>query len=106
MAVDPTPPEGIERYGYTQELRRSLTFRDLVVYGLIFMVPIAPFGIFGSVFQGSGGMVALAYAVGMLAMLFTAARTRRCRARSRWPDRSTPTPGGASRRRSGSCPAG
>ena len=25
------------------------------------MVPIAPFGIFGSVFQGSGGMVALAY---------------------------------------------
>ncbi|MEU4825558.1 APC family permease [Actinomadura sp. NPDC023710] len=72
MAVDPTPPEGIERYGYAQELRRSLTFRDLVVYGLIFMVPIAPFGIFGSVFEGSGGMVALAYAIGMLAMLFTA----------------------------------
>ena len=37
------------------------------------MVPIAPFGIFGSVFQASGGMVALAYAVGMLAMAFTAA---------------------------------
>jgi amino acid transporter len=72
MAVDSAQPEGIERYGYTQELRRSLTFRDLVVYGLIFMVPIAPFGIFGSVFQGSGGMVALAYAIGMLAMLFTA----------------------------------
>ena len=36
------------------------------------MVPIAPFGIFGSVFQGSGGMVALAYAVGMVAMMFTA----------------------------------
>lgn len=67
------PTEGIERFGYTQELRRSLGFKDLVVYGLIFMVPIAPFGIFGSVFQGSGGMVALAYAIGMLAMLFTAA---------------------------------
>jgi amino acid transporter len=65
-------PEGIEQYGYRQELRRTLGFRDLVVYGLIFMVPIAPFGIFGSVFQGSGGMVALAYAIGMLAMLFTA----------------------------------
>ena len=65
--------EGIERYGYTQELRRSLSFTDLLVYGLIFMVPIAPFGIFGSVFQGSGGMVALAYAIGMLAMMFTAA---------------------------------
>jgi len=65
--------EGIERYGYTQELRRTLSFTDLLVYGLIFMVPIAPFGIFGSVFQGSGGMVALAYAIGMLAMMFTAA---------------------------------
>ncbi|MEU5697061.1 APC family permease [Actinosynnema sp. NPDC020468] len=64
--------EGLEKYGYTQELRRSLGFKDLLVYGLIFMVPIAPFGIFGSVFQGSGGMIALAYAIGMLAMLFTA----------------------------------
>jgi amino acid transporter len=64
--------EGIEQYGYTQELRRSLGFRDLLIYGLIFMVPIAPFGIFGSVFAGSGGMIALAYGVGMLAMMFTA----------------------------------
>ncbi|MGW5052647.1 APC family permease [Actinokineospora sp. NPDC004072] len=62
----------LRRYGYTQELRRSLGFRDLLIYGLIFMVPIAPFGIFGGVFQGSGGMVALTYAIGMLAMLFTA----------------------------------
>ena len=59
--------------GYQPELRRSLGFRDLVVYGLVFMVPIAPFGIFGSVYASSGGMVALAYAVGMVAMLFTAA---------------------------------
>ncbi|MEU2348772.1 APC family permease [Modestobacter sp. NPDC049651] len=36
------------------------------------MVPIAPFGIFGSVFSGSGGMIALAYAIGMAAMAFTA----------------------------------
>src|SRR5262245_65732524 len=36
------------------------------------MVPIAPFGIFGGVFQASGGMVALAYAIGMVAMMFTA----------------------------------
>ena len=36
------------------------------------MVPIAPFGIFGGVFQASGGMVALAYAIGGLAMAFTA----------------------------------
>jgi amino acid transporter len=62
----------IEQYGYTQELHRSLSFGDLLVYGLVFMVPIAPFGIFGGVFQGSGGMVALAYAIGMVAMMFTA----------------------------------
>ncbi len=64
--------DDIGRYGYTQELHRSLSFVDLLVYGLVFMVPIAPFGIFGSVFQGSGGMVALAYAIGMVAMMFTA----------------------------------
>ena len=64
--------ETIEHYGYRQELHRSLSFADLLVYGLVFMVPIAPFGIFGGVFQGSGGMVALAYAIGMVAMMFTA----------------------------------
>jgi hypothetical protein len=60
------------QFGYQQELSRSLSFSDLLIYGLIFMVPIAPFGIFGGVFQGSGGMVALAYAIGMVAMVFTA----------------------------------
>jgi amino acid transporter len=69
-AADGTP--GVEAYGYKQELKRSLTFTDLLVYGLIFMVPIAPFGIFGGVFQASGGMVALAYVIGGVAMAFTA----------------------------------
>jgi amino acid transporter len=64
---------GVEEFGYKQELKRTLTFGDLLVYGLVFMVPIAPFGIFGGVFQASGGMVALAYVVGGLAMAFTAA---------------------------------
>src|SRR6187397_1698159 len=63
---------GVEEFGYRQELRRTLGLGDLLIYGLIFMVPIAPFGIFGSVFQASGGMVALAYAIGMVAMVFTA----------------------------------
>ena len=63
---------GVEEFGYRQELSRSLSFADLLIYGLIFMVPIAPFGIFGSVYSGSGGMVALAYAIGMVAMMFTA----------------------------------
>jgi amino acid transporter len=36
------------------------------------MVPIAPFGVFGYVYEASRGMVALAYLVGMVAMFFTA----------------------------------
>ncbi|HEV8562655.1 MAG TPA: APC family permease [Actinophytocola sp.] len=62
----------VEQFGYRQELKRSLTFWDLLIYGLIFMVPIAPFGIFGSVFNASGGMVVLAYAIGAVGMVFTA----------------------------------
>ena len=64
--------DSVEKFGYKQELHRALTYRDLLVYGLIFMVPIAPFGIFGGVFQGSGGMIALAYAIGMVGMMITA----------------------------------
>jgi amino acid transporter len=71
--IPATGATGVEAFGYHQELKRSLSFTDLLVYGLIFMVPIAPFGIFGSVFQASGGMIALAYVIGMLAMGFTAA---------------------------------
>jgi hypothetical protein len=61
-------PTHIERFGYTQELKRSLSTADLVICGLIFIVPIAPFAIFGSVFSLSGGMVALAYCIGLVAM--------------------------------------
>jgi amino acid transporter len=71
--AEATGDRSVEAFGYRQELKRSLSFTDLLVYGLIFMVPIAPFGIFGSVFQASGGMIALAYAIGGLAMAFTAA---------------------------------
>lgn len=66
-------PASLESFGYRQELSRELRFTDLLAYGLVFMVPIAPFAIFGQVFQVSGGMVALTYAVALVAMLFTAA---------------------------------
>lgn len=62
----------LEQFGYKQELKRSLSFGDLLIYGLIFMVPIAPFGIYGDVAVGSKGMVALAYLIGMAGMIFTA----------------------------------
>jgi amino acid transporter len=64
--------EALAEFGYRQELKRSLRMRDLLVYGLIFMVPIAPFAIFGVVFNASRGMVPLTYVIGLVAMLFTA----------------------------------
>lgn len=54
------------------ELKRALTLGDLVVYGLIFIVPIAPFSIFGIVYNASHGMVALVYLIGLVAMSLTA----------------------------------
>jgi amino acid transporter len=65
--------ENIEQFGYQQELRRGVGLTDLVFYGLVFMVPIAPFAIFGLVYSRSDGMPVLAYLVGMIALLFTAA---------------------------------
>jgi amino acid transporter len=62
----------LRSFGYEQELKRSLSLADLVIYGLVFMVPIAPFAIFGVVFNGSKGMVPLTYIIGLVAMLFTA----------------------------------
>lgn len=62
----------LARFGYTQELRRQLGLKDLLIYGLVFMVPIAPFSIFGGVFDASHGMVPLTYLIGFVAMLFTA----------------------------------
>lgn len=62
----------VEQFGYKQELNRALSVWDLLIYGMIFMVPIAPFGVFGAVFEGARGMVPLAYLIGMVAMFFTA----------------------------------
>jgi len=59
------------------------------------MVPIAPFGIFGSVYAGSGGMVALAYVVGMVAMMFTALSYAQMARAFPWRARSTAPPGAA-----------
>jgi amino acid transporter len=62
----------LEQYGYEEQLHRGLTTRDLVVYGLMFIPPIAPYALFGIVWQSAKGMVPLAYLVGLFGMLFTA----------------------------------
>jgi amino acid transporter len=62
----------LEQFGYKQELRRALSTRDLVVYGMIFMLPIAPYTVFGFVWDDAKGMVPLVYLVGLVGMFFTA----------------------------------
>jgi amino acid transporter len=57
---------------YGEQLRRALSFTDLVVYGMVFMLPIAPFSLFGIVQDASHGMVPLAYVLGAVIMSFTA----------------------------------
>lgn len=64
--------QGLEQFGYAQELRRALSTRDLIVYGLVFMVPIAPYAVYGFVWDASKGMVPLAYLLGLAGMFFTA----------------------------------
>jgi amino acid transporter len=63
---------GVEAFGYKQELKRTLSLFDLLVYGLVFIVPGAPVAVFGIVFNASHGMVPLVYLIGLIAMLFTA----------------------------------
>ncbi|MFJ6689588.1 APC family permease [Streptomyces sp. NPDC091294] len=58
--------------GGEHQLRRSLGFRDLVVYGLLFIAPMAPVGVFGTLDAKSHGAVALVYIVATIAMAFTA----------------------------------
>ncbi|MBZ4015493.1 APC family permease [Streptomyces purpurogeneiscleroticus] len=53
-------------------LKRSLSFRDLIVYGLLFIAPMAPVGIFGTLQAKSHGAITLVYVVATIAMAFTA----------------------------------
>jgi amino acid transporter len=71
-APTPAAQRTLESFGYAQELNRSVSTLDLLVYGLVFMVPIAPWAIFGTVYNSAAGMVPLVYVIGLVAMIFTA----------------------------------
>jgi putrescine importer len=53
-------------------LKRVLSRRDLILYGLVILTPTAPYPIFGIVQQTSHGHAVLSYLVAMVAMLLTA----------------------------------
>ncbi|MFE6690045.1 APC family permease [Streptomyces sp. NPDC057743] len=63
---------GDEARSGTGTLRRTLSFRDLVVYGLLFIAPMAPVGIFGTLQATSHGAITAVYVVATVAMAFTA----------------------------------
>ena len=53
-------------------LQRSLSLRDLIVYGLLFIGPTAPMGVYGVLDATSGGVSPLVFIVATIAMGFTA----------------------------------
>ena len=57
---------------HAEALRRSLSRRDLIVYGLLFIGPLAPVGVFGVLDARTSGAVALVYLLATIAMAFTA----------------------------------
>ena len=62
----------LAQHGYQQELRRTMSLSDVVVYGLIYMVPMAPVAVFGTIDSFAHGMAALVYVVAAVAMVFSA----------------------------------
>ena len=77
MAEQKAPAKGnagdnIEQFGYKQALRRGMGLWDVVMYGVLFMVIIAPQSIFGSIQLNSHGMTPLVYIIGFVAIMFTA----------------------------------
>jgi amino acid transporter len=54
------------------KLKRSLRYWDLVLYGLAYIAPFAPFSTLGFVWSESNGLIVLAYALGAVCMYFTA----------------------------------
>src|SRR5215470_17727174 len=52
-------------------LRRALTLRDLLLYGIVAIQPVAPLSVFGVLSERGGGHVVTAILIAMVAMLFT-----------------------------------
>jgi putrescine importer len=53
-------------------LKKTLKMRDLVIFGMAFMAPVAAMSMYGIVTMISKGHSVLAYLIGFVAMLFTA----------------------------------
>lgn len=57
---------------YSTGLNRALSVSDLIAYGMVYMLPISPFAMFGIIASVGNGMVPLIYILSVVAMGFTA----------------------------------
>src|ERR1700754_5287245 len=67
--ADSTVPPAAEEQGH---LRRALGVPSLVLFGLVYMVPLTVFTTYGIVTETTGGRLSVAYLVTLAAMVFTA----------------------------------
>ena len=65
----PHPSHGSHR---VQSLRRTLSYRDLLIYGLAYVSPFGVLQSLGFVWQESNGLIVLAYVLATVCMYFTA----------------------------------
>jgi amino acid transporter len=56
----------------TESLRRTLSYHDLLIYGLAYVSPFALLQTVGFVWQASNGLIVLAYVLAAVCMYFTA----------------------------------
>lgn len=76
LADSRTSGESIRAVGAAEAsagaLRRTLTYTDLLAYGLAYVSPFAPLATIGYVWRASDGLIVLAYVFGAICMYFTA----------------------------------
>src|ERR1700678_2433273 len=65
---DPPPTQGRR----VESLRRTLSYRDLLIYGLAYVSPFGVLQSLGFVWQESNGLIVLAYVLGTVCIYFTA----------------------------------
>lgn len=70
--ANPPPPTAGSGPGNSLKLKRALTLRDLVLYGVIVIQPVAPMSSFGVLDDRSRGHAVTAILIAMVAMLLTA----------------------------------
>lgn len=67
-----TSNESLNRLGYEQSLKRILTLRNLVFFGIAYLAPTVIFNQYGVLTQVTQGMMALSTLITIVAVLFTA----------------------------------